>query len=451
MSLNAKPVLSTIPAFDADFGTPGKENITAPILKFSWKDGVVKKNRVIIRDYDTGETVYDCTIETMALKHQLHNQLDTSEKVQVVTYSLKNGHKYVAQVYVYSIDNVESLASNSVIFYCFNTPIFRFTNFTRYIGEGNKIALVDSNSINLTVSYSQNDNELLSYYKFILQDYNGKKLLESEVKYSSLSDDTLRYTLGGMSETPEDKYGNIQLNQAYKIICKGETKHGIVVETEQRFVVKPISSGVGALVNAKNSKTGNITIYSNYKIMNANCSTDNPTYIYDEFGKPYAIDLSKGDYVEFIDGFIIKNPYEIIFSGKFKKGRIITLTNSDGIVGTVDLIEVTYTQVPYYYFCFSIEKDGIHYRIMTEYFRYNKSLINAVVDLSYYKGLYNIKAKINYDGNIIVVNSNDMGNVTVNINTDYTIQYENRNVVLNSDIIKIFENDGNVSIMENEH
>ena len=295
MALNVRPTLSSISAFDAEFGTSGKENIPVPILKFSWRDGVVRKNRVVIRDYDTNEKVYDCTVVTMALKHQLHNPLDTSEKVQVTTYNLQNGHKYIANVYVYSSDDEESLASNDVIFYCYATPEFKFTNFETYIGEGTTTAVVNSSSVNLTVRYSQINGEPLNTYRFELQDYNGATLLVSDTKYSSLADDILRYTIGGIEETVEDKYGNVEVNRAYKIICRGQTQHGTEVYVEQKFIVKLISSGVGALVKAENVGDGTVTIYSNYKIMNAQCSTEEPIYVLDADGNPYAIDLTKGD------------------------------------------------------------------------------------------------------------------------------------------------------------
>lgn len=395
MALNAKPTLSTIPAFDADFGTPGKENISAPILKFSWKDGVVKQNRVIIRDYDTNEQVYNCTITTMALKHQLHNRLDISNKVQVVTYNLQNGHKYIANVYVCTADGEWSLASNDVIFYCYSTPIFKFTNFTTFIDGSDEIAVVNNSSVNLVVKYYQDNEEPLSNYKFELYDYNGKLLDTSVTKYSSLYDDTLRHTLGGIPETAEDKYGNIQINRAYKVVCKGETQHGIVVLVEQKFIVKLITSGVGALVNAENVADGTVVIYSNYKIINAECSTDNPVYINDENGKPYAIDLSNGDYLKFIEGFTMKEPYEIVFKGEFKQGKLITFTNIDGHIGVLSLNKITYTTTPFYYFSFVVEQNDIHYEARTNYFKNETKLINATIDLSYHNGLYNIKAVIN--------------------------------------------------------
>lgn len=395
MSLNTRPVLSSIPAFDADFGTSGKEYLSAPILKFSWKDGVVRKNRVVIRDYDTNENVYDCTIVTMALKHQLHNIFDTSDKTQLVTYKLKNGHKYIANVYVYTSDNEESLPSNDVIFYCYGAPTFEFTNFNNYLGDGKSTAIVNSSSINLTIRYTQTDGEPLNSYRFVLQDYNGSTLLISDTKYSSLSNDILRYTIGGIAETEEDKYGNIQENRAYKIICYGQTQHGIEISVEQKFVVKLISSGVGALIRAENVGDGTVSIYSNYKIMNAHCSAENPEYISDNDNQPYAINLSNGDFVEFIDGFMMNQPYEIIFKGQFKEGKLITLKNADEYFGYIALKKITYTTVPFYYFSLSIERENISYEIRTNYFVHNADLILAEIDLSYHDGLYNIRAKVN--------------------------------------------------------
>lgn len=395
MALNARPTLSIISAFDADFGTPNKENIPAPILKFSWRDGVVRQNRVVIRDYDTNEQVYDCTITTMALKHQLHNRYDTSDKVQVVTYNLQNGHKYLANVYVCTTDGEWSLPSNDVIFYCYSTPTFEFKNFTKYLGEDTKIAVVNNSSVNLNVYYKQDDGEPLSTYKFELYNYNGLLLDSSETKYSSLAEDTLRYTFGGISETEKDKYGEIIPNREYKIVCSGETQHGIQVKVEQKFIVKLITSGVGALVNAENVGDGTVVIYSNYKIINANCSLENPTYLTDESGNPYAIDLSNGGYVEFIEGFTMLEPYEIILKGSFKLGVLITLTNADGLKGYISLKEITYTTTPFYYFSYMIERNGFVYEIRTNFFNKETDIVDAEIDVSHYQnGYHNIKAKV---------------------------------------------------------
>lgn len=451
MALNARPILSTISAFDAYFGTPNKEHISAPVLKFSWKDGIVMKNRVVIRDYDTNEKVYDCKITTMALKHQLHNQYDKTDKVQVVTYNLKNGHKYIANVYVYTSDGEESLPSNDSIFYCFNMPTFEFTNFNKYLGEGTDIAVINSSSVNLTVKYSQEDGEPLNSYNFELQDFNGKTLEVSSTKYSTISEDILRYTIGGIDETYIDKYGNIQVDRAYKVICRGQTQHGIEVYIEQKFVVKLITSGVGALITAENIGDGNVAISSNFKVMNAQCSVKNPMYLLDEDGNPYAIDLSHGEYVEFIDGFLFQKPYEIIFTGEFKKGNLITFKNVDGDYGYISLDTIEYTTFPYYYFSFKIKRDGMFHEVRSNYFRYRPDLYNdfiaAKVDVSYHNGLYNIKADIDYrDANFVVLDDT-RGNVNVTFLSETLISDDNNgNVTLNCNAISVADNDKTIII-----
>lgn len=452
MALNARPTLSTISAFDAEFGTPNKENISAPVFKFSWKDGVALKNRVVIRDYDTNEKVYDCTITTMALKHQLHNQYDTSNKVQVVTYGLKNGHKYIANVYVYTSDGEESLASNDVIFYCFATPTFEFTNFKKFLGENDSIAVLNSSSVNLTVKYFQENDEPLKSYNFELQDFNGTTLSSSEQKYSTLSEDVLRYTIGGIEETETDNYGNIQVDRAYKIICQGQTQHGIDIYTEQKFIVKLITSGVGALITAENIGDGNVAISSNFKVMNAQCSTDNPIYLLDENGEPYALDLSNGDYVEFIDGFIFQSPYELIFRGLFREGKLITFKTVDGDCGYISLNKIEYTTFPFYYFSFSVQKNDTFYEMArSDYFRYRPDLyddfIAATVDFSYYNGFYSLKTIIDYHDSNMIVLDNNKGDVNVTFLTDYTLTDDGEsNWILENSMLSV-EDDTNGSVI----
>lgn len=435
MSLNTKPTLSAIPAFDAEFGTSGKEHISAPVLKFSWRDGMARKNRVVIRDYDSNDVVYDCTIVTMALKHQLHNLLDTSEKTQVVTYNLQNGHKYIANVYVYTeLGGEPSLPSNDIIFYCFATPTFRFINFDKYLSDSS-VAVVENNSINLRVKYSQTDGEVLNYYNFILRDPNNSELIKSYTKYGSEAEDILRYTIGGIEETVTDKYGDILPNQYYTIICTGETAHGMVITAEQKFVVLLDNHGVGASLIVKNIGDGTVSITSNYRIINSHCSVENPLYELNDDGEPYAISLTGEEYVEFLDGFMMKNPYEVIFSGKFNLGELVRFQNADGQTASINFCKYTFTDPDLYYVNFVIERGDIYYEIRTNYFSINvepssvlegvlilsdknavikdnvltlsnadvsgttlrlyDSLDNMKIDLSYKNGYYNIKAMVN--------------------------------------------------------
>lgn len=382
MASNLKPILHTISAFDAEFGSSGKENIAAPIFKFSWEDGVVvHKNRVTIRDYKTNKIVYDYTLESRALKHQLVTKDST--------YALKNGEKYIANVYVYTSDNVASLPSNDVIFYCYDTPTFKFTNFEtgEFLGANNAIAIAKTSSINFTVKYSQINGEPLSNYQFILKNYNGNILHTSDTKYSSLADDILRYTVGGIEETGNDELTN---NYTYTISCIGETQHGLIIHAEQKFIVRLENSGVGALVKVENVGDGNVLIYSNYKMVNVDCSTENPIYVLDNDQNPYAIDLRNNDYVEFTDGFFIQYPYEIIFKGTFNVGKLLSIRDINGNYGYVYLKKINYTTTPYYYFSFEVND---MYEIRTDYFTNIEESVSSEIDLIYKNGLYDIKRR----------------------------------------------------------
>ena len=449
MALNARPVLSYISAFDADFGES-----EAPVFKFSWSEGAVKKNRLRIIDYNNKEEVYNCIFVTNSRTHKLH-------KESIIENKLINGYKYEAYITVFTSDDIESDPSEAVIFYCIETPVFNFTNFTEFSGDGeNKYAVVGSSSLDCVVKYTSNETEqeCLSSYYYELWDFNEKSLLyKSNIKYSTQWNDTLRFTIGGVKETETNELGELQLNEGYTIRCVGETQHGLIINTSQRFIVKLPNSGEGALIKVKNMGDGRVLISSNYKIMNVQYSNHdkNPEYILDEEGQSYAIDLTKGDYVEFIDGFIMNQPYELIIQGEFLPGKLVTLNGKqqkiiDGekvlinIYGYVHLKKIEYTTVPFYCFAFCIENDGLKYEIRTDYFRYHTDIIPAKLDLSYQNGLYNIKAIIDYEAQYSF-SDDDNGNVGITPLTEYSVSDDdNGNVILTTNDI-IFSNvDGNI-------
>lgn len=298
-----RPSLNKIPAFDAFVGTT---------LNFSWTGGQAKKNRIIIREYDTQKKVYDCKETTMALRHTLHlpitKDIDGSY-VQEVPYALKNGERYVATVIVYDMYDMESLASNEVNFYCFATPVIEFTNFDRF-DEKTGIAKVSYNSIYLNVHYQQKDGEVLNEYGFILYDYNGNKLLQSGNYYGSTNDDYLQYTLGGITDTEKDANGNLRYDRYYCIEFIGTTTHGMEVNRKQKFVVQKDVGGVGALIRVEKSFDNNVIISSNFKIVNSSLD-GKEKYLKDSEDKPYAIDLAEGQKLRYFDSFSMKKPWYI--------------------------------------------------------------------------------------------------------------------------------------------
>lgn len=467
MALNVRPILSSISAFDADFGTSGKEHIEAPVIKFSWRNGVVRKNRLRIIDYDTNAEVYNCIISSMTLKHQLHRNgvSDGEEIVQECDYNLQNGHKYKACISVFTTDGIESEQSEWCIFYCYSTPTFEFINFDTLISDSNntenKVAIVNSTSVNLLVKYNQLEKEKISSYNFELLDSYGKSLYITNTKYNSYDETevVLRHTIGGIDESKPDALGNIDFDSAYTVVCKGQTQHGIIVETRQKFIVKLPITGVGALISAKDQGNGTVLISSNYKITNTQCSNETPTYVLDENGNPYAIDLTQGDYVEIIDGFLMQKPYEMVIKGEFLPGKLVTLkTFGKQIPGTdeyqydygyVYLKKIEYTVVPYYYFSFCVERDGIIYEIRTDYYWYDDDLVTAEIDLSYNEdGIYNIKAYFDYHGVKYLVRYLDNETVFLKFVVKHNITDDNAGnveITCEDPLIVVDDDEGNVA------
>lgn len=465
----SKPILSSIPAFDAEFGTN-----EAPIFSFSLEYGsyVARKNRVIIREYDTGTEVYNCKLTTMRLQHKLHksNVAEPEEgniEEQTVSYQLTNNKKYIAKVIVYDKDDSPSLESNEVIFYCYKKPTLRFLNFATY-DNSDGVYTVPSTSISFSVKYEQANKLPISSYNFVLKNPNDEIISRSGTKYNVNYGELLRWTAGGVEEIDEideENNGDLKPNNEYTVICTVETKHGFVVQIEQKFVVKLECSGVGSLIQVENVGDGTVNINSNYKILNVIYSGENPKYVLDENGNPYAIDLTNNDYVEFIDGFTMIKPWEIVMRGEFGVGNLVTLRQrtvySNGSVyvrseGILSRKKITYTTVPYYYFSFKIvDINGFVHEVRSDYFKYSNNIVPAEVCLSYYKERYTLKVNLlintSANNNIYIVTDDNAGNVDVVFLNDYSIKNTSGNVMLTNYSL-LFENDGigNVALVVND-
>lgn len=447
MALNARPTLSSIPAFDARFGTEGYEHLEIPVFSFSLDYGayIARENKLQIMEYDTKVLVYEKTVISQQLKHKVDPQFYEGD-------GLQNDKKYIARVAVFDEyddeeDKKKPFYSNEVIFYCYQQPTLSFINFKKQ-EDPDELPIVESTSVTFAVLYSKLNNLPMNSYHFELLDHYGNILDKSEVRYNVNPGNILRWAVGGIDETERDENDIIVPNREYKVICTGECKHGFIVHIEQKFIVRLKISGVGALVTAENVGDGTVAINSNFKIMNAYCSTDNPKYLKDKDGNLYAIDLTDGNYVEYIDGFTFEEPYELIVKGEFEVNKLITLKSSDGTEGYIKLNKITYTTTPYYYFSFSIEKNGILYEIRSDYFVYNQGdLVVAVLDLRYKDNLYDLFVNVDYKGATYVLNDDGQGNIGIHFLTEYTLTESDGNVELTSESVTVSDDGaGNVNM-----
>lgn len=356
MSINIRPSLNKIAAFDCYVGTT---------VNFSWTGGQARANRIVIRELETNTLVYDCKETTMALKHTLHLQPDESDKSysQEVRPALENGKKYKAVVYVYDTYGDESLPSNEIQFYCFNTPIFEFVNFDKF-DETTHIAKVSYNSVYLKVNFQQANNETLSEYYFALYDYAGNELLRSGSYYGSGNPDNLQYTLGGVTDTERDAQGNLRYDRYYRAVCQGVTTHGMEVYTEQKFIVQKDVGGVGSLIRLEKTFDNNIVISSNFKVVKSSIDGDE-IYLNDEENNPYAIDLTNDQKVKYFDSFKMKKPWSItaIISGCKSNSVLIKASNSEGDGYSISYKVRRYSKNKKAFFLFE-EKNGANRTIL---------------------------------------------------------------------------------------
>lgn len=183
------PILKKIAAFDP------RKNFT---ISFQYSGNQVVRNRVIILDNDTYQTVYDSEQERMRLDHV------------ITANSLNPGKAYLIKVKVYDNYGDESDFSTPVLFYCYSSPIFEFTNITDNM-------IYRTSSLDVVLSYSQSENEIFKECQINLYAHDYTLLSSSPTLFNSSS---LKHTFHGL------KNENIYYIKAY-----GKTAHDMDLDT----------------------------------------------------------------------------------------------------------------------------------------------------------------------------------------------------------------------------
>lgn len=266
---------------------------------FSYTGGnQAKKNKLIIKDNFTTQTVYENTIETMQLRHTVPSGI------------LTNGKTYIGLIYIYDIDNNLCGISPLKIFKCLATPTFRFTNI-----EENQI--IRNSSYNLNLTYSQVNGDKLQSYEVFLCDINRNILSSSSTIYNT---DNLGYMISSLTD-----------DMQYCVFAKGVTVSGIEIITNYViFSVNYLIPQQWYLVDLANKPDiGAIQITSNI-ISIIGKSDSEPVYIAGDF-----IDLRKQDsFVVFDEGFELPEGGTIIipFMGCSIKTQNKKLATLQGII-----------------------------------------------------------------------------------------------------------------------
>lgn len=176
--------------FDGTIGTD---------IPFTWNGNQIYKVRCIIKENESGKTVYDNTVSSM--KPYYHMDSDSG---------LINGNYYVAFITVFDINDVESeLPGTGTPFYCFSTPEFSLS-----ISDGD---VLRSSSYEASLTYSQAEHEELNSYEITLYTYQKTLLWSSGPQYDPA--------------LPAGLLTNLENAAQYYVRATGETVHGILLDT----------------------------------------------------------------------------------------------------------------------------------------------------------------------------------------------------------------------------
>lgn len=280
----AKPIIASIKPFDATIETT---------ISFSYSGNQPYKNRLIIRNADTLDIVWDDIQTTMRMQHTIPANM------------LVNGIKYTAEIQC--IDNAgnESALSDKSFFWVFSTPIFNFDG----IHNGDTIK---SSSIVANISYEQAQSEKLSQTQFFLYDANKSLIHSSSIIYAS---DNVSYIYTGLE--------NVTI---YYIRALGYTENGMTIDTDFiQVFVNFENPGSYAMIYANQDPngTGTVNYYTNISIIRP--TRDDYTLV------DGCVDLTN-DTLTYEEGFDIAEDFTLAVKHKYVNGKFLELSNGDEIV-----------------------------------------------------------------------------------------------------------------------
>lgn len=364
-----KPIITNISAFDATVGTT---------IYFTWKGTQAFQNELVIRDSETLEIVYKYkTDRNMLLRHEMNLLLGSTNTD--VTGTLQNGKQYQATITVFDKNGIQSAASDPSTFWCFSNPTLRITN------EDVLNGIITTSSLYLSFFYSQSEGEVLNEYYVELFDETRQLVHSSQIYYGSNSEEYLEYRIEGLLNN-HSYYTNIHI----------KTTHGIELETGLiPFSVKYDKMGAGALIYLRDLGNGNVSIGSNFKIIDVKANPDPPTFINNE-----EIDLRDPDsWVNFFDGFDIEGNYEMKIGLRAVKDNFYVLCKD----GDKEVLKITYKyyDIDYeddverkYYYRADIYNDNQNVTVFTKMFDKPDDGQDIVLVLTHINGYYSLNINI---------------------------------------------------------
>lgn len=286
------PHLYEISAFDA---------IQEHVFTFSWNGNQAMGSKLTICKNENNTQVYS------------KNSISMKQRFILPPNTLQNGICYNARIEILdSSQNVISDYSNTIVFYCYSTPAFCFSNISDNI-------IIENSSFTVTLEYTQLEGEPLSQYQVAVYDMNHTVIQSQGIQYLTAPESHLSATITGLENSI-----------SYYVRATGKTLNNIELDTGfVRINVKYIQPSIFAFVDLQNIKgKGSISVTSNLITLRG---TSNPPESELKFIDGTMVDLTvPGHYIEFSEGFEFSKNWSI--AGSFLGAPLNTsiLTWDDG-------------------------------------------------------------------------------------------------------------------------
>lgn len=260
-------------------------------VSFLYSDNQIVKNRAIVTNNSTNTVEYDSTVTSMRLQHI------------IPANSLKSGNQYLIQIQVFDAYGNMSNLSQSLLFYCYSTPSFGFTNISDNISYKNA-------SINLILNYSQSENEPIKNFEFFKYSYNKTMLENSPVLYT---ESNMAYSFYGLEN-----------NTYYYFRAIGETLHGIPLDTgyiKVNVSFNTIPANIFFQVE-NNYKGGYISLKLNIKNIGYELKNDN-------YELKDGMLILRDNTLTYNDGFTIDDDFSLFVEAKNLPLKTFLTTNNN--------------------------------------------------------------------------------------------------------------------------
>lgn len=291
----AVPVINTIQAFDASVGTS---------FTFTYTGNQITNMQYYLYNADTLNIIYRNISDAAFMKAGT-----TPVKAQATIPSnagLENGKRYFVRVRVMDAYGGASEWSNSTYFSCYNRPTMSFEGL-----DGND--KIKSQSLTVTVTYQQTENEKLQSYWFNLYDESLNLISTSKNFFDIAEVDgvvTLTYT-----------YTNLVDDTTYFIRCSGTTIHGMSCDTGllQIEVDYKFYDDFALLYLSNDAANGRIETQGNLKIIW-------PDEYYEEFEFDDSYVHLEDRQLHYNKGFNIEDNFMLWLKGRIPYTRNVFLT-----------------------------------------------------------------------------------------------------------------------------